>query len=207
MNALYLHRNSNFDSKELKHSLRSVAMYLNPEKVYIAGDKPQWAVNVEHIPSPKKDNPYSDTNAQFRKALKVMPEGKYVLMHDDMFLLKEYEHICYYDGLMKDAHIGGERKRLFENQGMEGNLNYALHYPMPFVHNGEWEWKKDVSMMCVLGNRGDFPSKKASDCKYHPNLVNEKFLQGTPCFSTYNENEALEDLLLKLYPYKSIFEV
>jgi hypothetical protein len=127
-------------------------------------------------------------------------------MHDDFFLLKDYEPICYYDGMMKDASIGGERKQLFENQGCEGNRNHALHYPMPFIYNFEWPYKKDVSLMNVLGNRNDFPNKEVEDCKFHPNLVTEKYLQGMPCFSTYNENDEFEGLLTKLYPNKSQFE-
>lgn len=204
MNVLYLHRRDNFDT--LKYSLRSVEKFLSYDTVYVVGYKPKYLINVVHIPVKRRRNRYEDSNHKVNVGLSEIPKGETLLMHDDFYLLKEYEPIKYYNGLFKDVSIGGGRGRVFENTRKyldEDAKNYGLHYPMPFINKG-FDFDEPVSYMNILGNQPEFESKEVEDCKWK--FPNEKQREGLPSFSTNSESYVLEEQFLNLYPKKSIFE-
>lgn len=197
---LYLHRKDKWDS--LKWSLRSL-QHIEHTEVWVVGDKVRY--DVRNIITHRQDERYRDSNYNFRVGTQYIPYGsKVLLMHDDMYLLPGYEPKKYYKGSLKDYPIGGDRGEIFKNTQSFTDMNYGLHYPMPFVNDFTFEFDNPVSIMSFLGTRHHFESVQSDDCKFKvPTLKN---LRGLPCFSTYNETDDLKPLMLNLYPNKSIFE-
>jgi hypothetical protein len=213
LNVLYIYRHSDW-GEELKYSLRSVEKYINPERVVIAGDKPKWLKNVLHVET-ERHSRYKDACNSLLKALNVI-SGDYVLMHDDIFLLKEYKPVLRYNGTLKDRvkRTGGERRTCLMNtleRHPEGT-NYALHYPLPFqtetMRKALDEINLPFSYYNAYGNTDTtFEQIESEDCKFHPNLITTRYLKGLDCFSTYNETEEFKEFLEDLYPTKSKYEL
>jgi len=195
MDILYTYREDTFNC--LKYSLRSLK-YVNHDKIWVIGDKVPY--NVNNIVTEPKER-YADSNHNFKIGIEAIGKKKVLLMHDDMFLLPNYKPKKYYNGTIEDYPETGERAEIFRNTLELGiNRNYALHYPMPFINDFEFDYKP-ISIMCFLGNREGFESVKAEDCKSSkPDVKGLPHLLKQPCFSTYQEGEELEGLLQTLYP-------
>lgn len=210
MNALYLYRRSEW-GKELKYSVRSAEMYLKPDRIVVVGDKPD--LDVEWLKTDKLDR-FNDVNNSLRVALENI-EGKWVLMHDDFFILEPYKPILRHNGKLykKAKRTAKDRRECFQNilDVMPEAMNYALHYPLPFdvgvMREAFEKFKQPFSYMNAYSNLDkDFVHLHAEDCKFSAPLLTEKYLKGLPSFSTYNENDRFELLLQKLYPNKSKYE-
>lgn len=205
MNVVYLYIHSEW-GQELRYSLRSIEKHLPDAKPLLIGDKPLY-YKGNHIEVEQNDNIYQDVHNKLKVAFDNLDE--FLFMYDDIFLLKPYK-IAYYSDMKFTDRIkrtGGGRKEVMQRTldvVGEDALNYELHYPMYFK---KFDLPDDpICPKTIMGNIVDNPTQ-AKDCKYNAQLVNEKFLQGMPCFSTYSEDERFKTILEKLYPKPSQYEI
>ena len=147
MDIVYLVKNNEEnDSRDLRYSLRSL-QNLPETRVFLVGEKPEWAQNVIHIPvaqtKTKKENVAMNLSAAIHSA--EISEN-FILMNDDFFIMKPIPEIPRLNfGIMKDVinsydarypqgsdYISRMKKlhQLLLSQGFEQPLSYELHVPM-----------------------------------------------------------------------------
>lgn len=139
-------------NEELRYSLRSLKN-LPHGTVWIAGHKPKWAVNVEHLPVRQiQPTKYQNSTANLLAALTHPDVAENVVyMNDDFFILEPVESVPYlhlgpvngrveyYDGKYGHRPKGVGRYRdgmvqtasLLEKWGYRNVLSYEAHVPMP----------------------------------------------------------------------------
>lgn len=214
MKAVYLYKHSAW-GQELRYSIRSVVKYADVDEIVIIGDRPGYLQNVTHIKA-GGGHPYQDVTHKMREC----PTGDLLFMYDDVFLIKDYKPVKYYEGLLTDRlkRTGGPRRQhLAESSKALGNaaLNYELHYPLPANYTDRMKLQyralsdkyECVSPISFLGNRETgYSSKQAKDYKFKADSIPAKFSNIKPSFSTYAEDEGVAERLLTLYPERSIFE-
>jgi len=131
---------SDNDFVELRYSLRGLEN-IEHDRVIIVGGKPDWIQNVVHVDqddiSPLKG---LNTSWKIRAALAVT-SNDFILMNDDIFLLKPQVVKYYHQGKLKE---NVERKASILNysrywqdmhrtsQLFDNPLDYELHYPFIF---------------------------------------------------------------------------
>jgi len=133
---------------ELRHSIRSaVENFVDLGKIYIVGHKPDWAINVIHIPigDPYKNN--KDANL-INKLLRACQEEslsqEFLNMSDDYFFLekigKDYFDTSIYDNEIiskitpESKYSKWDRRllstlQILKEKGYEQNI-YDLHMPV-----------------------------------------------------------------------------
>lgn len=151
-------------AQELPFALRSL-QNLPHRKVWIFGHKPDWVVNVEHVPVDDLPEKWADIANKYRAFLSYDGDmtDEVVSMYDDTYVLDDrYEHKdipTYHWGTAVRAYTGGmdplrlrrenlrsrrlspyrstivEAGRILEANGVAKPLNYALHVPFVFVRS------------------------------------------------------------------------
>ena len=141
-------KRDNDTNTELRHSIRSaVENFTDLGKIYIVGHKPEWAINVIHIPmgDPYKNN--KDANL-INKLLRACQEEdlsqEFLNMSDDYFFLekigKDYFDVPIYDNeIIEKPNPEGRytkwdrrllsTKQILKERGYEQNI-YDLHMPV-----------------------------------------------------------------------------
>jgi len=205
MNALYLYRKSDW-GKELHYSIKSVEMYLKPDRIVVAGDKPDE--DVEWIETERKKHQYDDVNNSLFVALDYLDGEDWVLMHDDFFLLEPYKPIIrhHFELFEKIKRTQIQRREIMQKvlDVFPFSMNYSLHYPMPFKLSHMKHlfdvFKMPFSYMNAYGNYDkNFVHCHADDCKFKATTLTKNQLKGLPSFSTYGEDDRFETLLKDLY--------
>lgn len=129
---------------ELRHSLRSVAN-LPHDRVWIAGHKPDWCVNVRHLPTRQRSTKHVNSMRNLMTALDCPDvSDPFVLMNDDFFVMQPIQSVsALHAGPMADI-IDWYRERhrsqylwamvatrdLLVSLGHTDPLGYDLHVPM-----------------------------------------------------------------------------
>lgn len=132
-------------NEELRYSLRSIARHLAHDRVWIAGYRPSWVQNVEHIPVEQTGTKWQNSTANLRAACEHpdVPDT-FILMNDDFYLLADMDEVPVQNrGQVDDvaaanshddgAYVRGMRQtatRLREH-GITDPLSFELHVPMP----------------------------------------------------------------------------
>lgn len=130
---------------ELRFSIRSAVRYMGVDEVWLIGERPEWAVNVGHIPG------IEDTGSKFRTLYEDLLRAcerddfpsRFVLMNDDFHALRDYAPTVEHGGLLYDRvkswndNFAGpfglglmETYRWLVLHGIEEPLSYELHRPL-----------------------------------------------------------------------------
>lgn len=134
------------NSEELRYSLRSLKN-IPHNKVFIVGEKPDWATNVEFIPVPQINTKHINVAINMRTAVESeLVSDDFILMNDDFFFMKNIPEMPNLNfGLMSDVIAGYHRRysevtpyietmiSLYETlieKGFENPISYELHIPM-----------------------------------------------------------------------------
>ncbi len=134
------------NSEELRYSLRSLKN-IPHNKVFIVGEKPAWAVNVEYIPVPQsgtkrqnvKRNRYAAVNSE-------LLSDDFILMNDDFFFMKPISSMPTLNfGRIEDVlrqyndrypegsdYIATMTQQydMLRERGFTDPMSYELHMPM-----------------------------------------------------------------------------
>ncbi|MDB5176647.1 MAG: hypothetical protein JWN75_315 [Candidatus Saccharibacteria bacterium] len=147
MDIVYLIKtDSENDSEELRYSLRSL-QNLPHGKVFMVGEKPDWATNVTFIPVEQSKTKSENWAMNLRAAVASSDiSDEFVMMNDDFFIMKPIPEIPRTNfGSMKDiidqyeqrypegSHYITSMKKLYaslQEKGISNPLSYELHTPM-----------------------------------------------------------------------------
>lgn len=135
--------------EELRYSLRSVAAHLDHGRVWIVGDRPGWATNVQHVKTRQEGTVWRNSTDNLLAACRdPRISDRFVFMNDDYFILRPISEVpAHHKGLISDTHPRvteprsprGQRRfdamegtyKLLRNWGVEGDLyDYELHVPL-----------------------------------------------------------------------------
>lgn len=138
---LYKEPGDSIAAPELRYSIRSAVRHWGVDEVWLIGERPEWAVNVGHIPgAPDTGSKYRTLFADLLTACKSaeVPD-EFVLMNDDFHVLRPYEPAVEHRGELS-GHCPGEgafRAALedtldwLRDSGHDAPLSYELHRPLP----------------------------------------------------------------------------
>ena len=150
MDIVYLFKESpDQGSVELRYSLRSLKNF-NHGKVFIVGEKPDWVINVEHVPVPQNGTKAQNVARNIFAASETQAISEnFILMNDDFFFMKHQVFTpvlpTLHWGTMRsviqkyDERYSGESLyvnamkgtlELLNSRGFEEPLSYELHVPM-----------------------------------------------------------------------------
>lgn len=126
------------DNEELRFSLRSL-VNLPHGDVWIAGHKPPWVRNVNHVPTRQSGSKFDNSTANLSAAAAEV-SGRFVYMNDDFFITEPIPHVpMLHNGPVADqfypriydygrgAHLTAA---LLASHGVPDPLSYELHVPM-----------------------------------------------------------------------------
>lgn len=216
-------------NKELRYALRSIEQHLTGVgQVFIVGECPEWVTNVIHIPFTEDPrNRFRDRNIML-KMLEACKDsrvsGDFLMVHDDHFLLSDYEagKFPYYHMGQMNEGFGqyGETKQNTKSLlsfAAEFN-NFDCHCPIVFNKQlfkraAQADWSKWYgyclkTLYCVMnGIEGEL----ITDIKIrYPNTKGEIMEQiaGRKWFSIGDRcfENGMWDVLNELYPNKSRYE-
>jgi hypothetical protein len=140
MDVVYPYKKAH-DDFELRYSLRSL-VNMEHGRVFVAGDKPVVTGKaVTHIPVGSFETPYQSSTANIRAAIvEGGITGEFVVMHDDIFLLKPWQFRHEHRGTIAEylatgrasglyrAHIEATRD-ILEGESIKDPLWFGLHTP------------------------------------------------------------------------------
>jgi len=204
--------------EELRYSLRSLK-YVSHGTVWIVGVKPDWCVNVKHIPF--SDSYVCKDANMISKILRVCCDGvsdEFIRLSDDQLFLKPYKGGYYYDGLLKNgesaySHIAQNTKDLLLREGRT-IFNFDTHCPQIISKK-----YADIMLRCpfgegvgVLVNSFYFNSLGIEPTEV--NMLRVKGAQDTYNFDkdflNYNDSgltEGLKKKIMEFLPEKSRYEI
>lgn len=180
---------------ELRHSLRSVAANVPHRKIWIVGHKPDWVVNVRHVPTrqrPGRHNKYRNVINNLKTVLNCPGlTEQFVFFNDDFFVMRPIKELPVLNrGLLSDLEVeyrkhrygryyGGivRTGRLLRPAGWPKPISYDLHIPMAMEKRKakiavEWIQKHSPKLPPVLfrtvyGNLFDVGGKPVEDVKIY----------------------------------------
>lgn len=171
-------------NEELRYSLRSL-VNLAHDRVWIVGGWPSWVSDVECVPVERVGTKYDTTTANLRAALDAGVSERFVLLHDDMFVMQPTERVptlhlgtitdvAKSHGTMGYARMMIDlRDWLIENLATSEPLCYEHHAPMIFeTHKLRQVLELDapepaatVHKRSLYGNWCHVGGVKVDDCK------------------------------------------
>lgn len=78
------------DNEELRHAIRSIHRHMPHRRIVLAGHRPPWATNVEHIPTPQTQDRFTNSTANLLAACdRTDLTAEVVYMNDDIFVLRD----------------------------------------------------------------------------------------------------------------------
>lgn len=135
------------DDFELRYSLRSL-VNVPHDRVFVAGDRPIIiGPAVQHVPVARIDDRYQSSTANIVAAIRAGDiRGEFVVMHDDIFVLRpwtfRHEHRCTIDEYLKGGQAAGQYRTYIEStrdlliaKGISDPLWFGLHTPT--VYNAQ----------------------------------------------------------------------
>ncbi|PSK57992.1 hypothetical protein B0E38_01837 [Streptomyces sp. 111WW2] len=138
-------------NEQLRYALRSWAAHLPHRHVWLIGHRPQWAVNVKHIPTRQVGTKYVNTTVAMRAACEHPDvSDPFLWCNDDMFVMHTVDTMpvlhrgpvreveAYYEARTSGAYLRGmyQTRALLETLGHDDPLSYELHVPMPVGKKG-----------------------------------------------------------------------
>lgn len=216
MDVCYLHKKTGFDT--IRYSLRSLK-HMDHGKVWVVGDKCDWMVNVHHMPIPDDSDDWSNTTLKmYEISINEEISEHCIIMYDDVFLLKEYKPVIYYNHpLSKKATVsrgirGDNFRQTYRYLG-DGSMNCDLHYPLP-INRREFRdimdafvWRRGVQPFSLYGNlQTTFPVRCMEDCKVTGQSLQ---LKRRDFLSTRQHHECEEnrEIFENLFKTKSKYEL
>lgn len=207
---------STWQHNELRLALRSWEMYSQIENVLIIGYKPDWLINVHHVPA--SDN-YSKVENIFRKvkmAAALYPE--FIFANDDHFLMQPLNELPYYYSCkLKDfkGTAGDTFFRYVDTTArlFPGGYYFDVHTPMICKKEiiDQLDYKKDVLFKSYYGNTAGVEGREIRDCKINGHIRTdeiERYVTGRPFISTGESiSVELKKYLLERFINKSRFEM
>lgn len=139
---------------ELRYALRSFERWLNPDRVFLVGGKPNWYCG-DHIQY-KDFHPVSKESNIYQKLLAYLSQedrGDFYFCNDDHFLMATYMGLLY-KGYLKGTHDGkpynGSYSRTLRNTMQmvgEDALDFDIHYPILLPAGFDWKISDDFMTM------------------------------------------------------------
>lgn len=179
----------NDNNGELRCSLRSLAN-LPHERVWLAGHRPAWAVDVEHLPVEQGTVKHDNTWAIWRAIANCADiSDEFVLMNDDYYLLKPVTAAPYLHAGPFDAWLAGLRpgsptavraeatRRALLDAGRSELLSWERHVPLPvdrrwlvevMAYADHWRARTGAGPLCkrsLYGSYVGLPGVQVDDCK------------------------------------------
>ena len=99
MDLVYLYKNPPYGGDtELKYSLRSAEKFLDFNKVYVIGDRPDFLQNINHIEFTEQgaDRHRNASSKIFHIANTHEISEEFIFMNDDFFILQEMKPVPFY---------------------------------------------------------------------------------------------------------------
>lgn len=233
MDIVYTLRN-NYDSDELKYSLRSL-QNIPHDKVFFVGGCPRWAKNIIHIPTEQTGTKYKNTTGNLITACNDQRiSANFILMNDDFFILEPIKSPTkelnlylgtvqsYIDKLKKrhptgSAYITGmeQTKKFLQGLGVNDPLSYELHIPFvlnkkKFLKMFELPGVKDIHCFHKRTVYGNLHLKGGTDTQDVKIFFNSGFVpKKLGKFISCDDMGfcILHNFLLNKFPKKSVYEI
>jgi len=229
MNLVIPYRHEVSNGLELKFALRSIESYLTGyNQIFIVGDRfPTWLTNTQIVYF-EEDKRKSSTNILKKILAGMYYAGPQVIQwQDDIFLnkpldVKDFKY--WYDGTMADAikKSRGNYKQLVVDTALKTTdefLYYDTHTPIIYneaplrgmMEKLEWGKKEFIIKTSYVWYRKPYtPGEYLQDCKIMmPTKLHEpeEKIKDRLFFSTQGLETHVIDMLEKLYPNKSRYEI
>lgn len=198
------------NNEELRYSLRSLTN-LPHRKVFIAGYKPSWVKNIEHLPIVQSGRKYDNVSHSgvFRTICNNDDiSNDFVLMNDDFFVinrisqvpnLRRLQPIDHYIELYDNLEAGDkyycatmkDTAAFLRQRGFQDVDSYELHVPMVINKDRYLELRsmypkgQSLHMRTLYGNYYHVDGKRIKDVKVVKDGVG--FSKETPFLSTLDE--------------------
>lgn len=152
MDIVYLVKNDDEnDSEELRYSLRSLKN-IPHNKVFIVGEKPNWATNVTYLPVLQNETKNVNVSKNLHTAAQSeLISDNFILMNDDFFFMKQIDSMPNVNFGPAVEVIEQYRKRYpkgsgyidsmiaqhnqLNELGIHNSKSYELHVPMVIDRN------------------------------------------------------------------------
>lgn len=175
------------DSEELRYSLRSLAN-IPHGRVFLVGEKPDWATNVEFIPVAQTKTKQENWNMNMRAAVNSTDiSEEFVLMNDDFFIMHLLPEVPnWHMGPLDEVIANYERrypggsdyinsmKRTYKQllaMGYDTPVSYELHMPMVLRKSLVKQWHVDrpnvgsLQFRTMYGNLNNLGGVQVKDGK------------------------------------------
>jgi hypothetical protein len=140
------------DNEELRYSIRSVAKYMPPGKIWVVGGKPDWYTG-NYIRVAQHKSKYHNARVALKTIARSLEISEdFVLLNDDFFVVQKVNKIKTYHGgeLYKKVDrykdfaprsiytgmIDRTLNTLQRAHGILEPLDYELHVPLPMTRGG-----------------------------------------------------------------------
>lgn len=204
--------NPDNDSAELRYSLRTL-QNLPHRHVFLAGEKPNWATNVFHIPVAQDAYKYQNVTKNLLVAISdERLSDDFILMNDDFFVMKPLEQLPnLHFGDMKtiierydtrypegSPYITNMKHlyNLLRGRGIDTPISYELHTPMVFSKHKfrqmldsserRFQTRSYYGNMYSVGGTATEDVKLFLDSRHNPGLYRsnpQKYLQSQTLLS------------------------
>lgn len=227
---------SRWEDNELRYSLRSIEKHAkNYNRIFLAGKKPDWIINVEHI---AVNDPFKCKERNIMNKIKVVCENSdisdnFLFLNDDHFALKDFDasefpnyqkgslpvesdryvkYSNYYDSMLNTSYILKKMNLPIKH--------YDIHVPMIFNKylfpkiNKLFDWANTPNgfvVKSIYANTLSLESKFMNDLKIDSHYDEKKIkslLIERKFFSIGDRaiGPELIKILCDLYPEKSKYE-
>lgn len=214
---------SQWYNNELRYSIRSFVKYTAVDRIIVVGFKPDWLINVEHIPH--DDGPRKQLNIHLKTLAACEVCSEFIQAADDHFVLKPTDFSVYYHGgLLRDQKNMPEKyQAVIDNtlKELPRGLFFNLHIPMSMKAGkyrrtvSTYDWKNtDYLVKSLYANRlfgHDYKTEQAAEVKvarFMRRDAIEKFVADKGFLSVGDAGLSVDmkKFLAERFPDKSIYE-
>lgn len=233
---IYNEKLSRWRGQELKLSLRSLEKHgQNYNNVYLIGDKPPY-LNDKIIHIPMEDDQKNSREKRICEKILTACRAKeisdpFVIFNDDYFLVNEIDfselHYHYFNDLGTKAKNRG--KNDMYKQALQNTLiallskglptkHFDIHYPMYYhkenfikvMEQYDWTVKGGYVIKSLYANTLEIEGLPRKDHKIYLNHNKREITEAIAnidLFSTEHISRAMAEILHKLYPERSSYEL
>jgi len=215
---------------ELRFSLRSVEMFAKPDRVVVCGEDPGFLSDrvdfIPNRPEGKPDDPAYGIMSNLKKLAESL-DGEFVLMNDDLFLLRPLENVPYlHKGSLTDAleavgsgayycHLLETRAQLRRKSLPQ--YHFDGHWPIVYdakklldvIASFRWDVSACPCMRSLYCNSLGIEGMFSEDIKANwPQRDWKAFCEGKGSFSVQDQSFdwKCKEYCLHLWNHKSIYE-